>query len=676
MNKKIVLSFAVSLILANSLLAKEAQELNDITVTAQKTEENMQDVPVSMNVLDEFTIKEKGIEEVQDITSSVSSFSFVNQGTSGVGSPTIRGLFGEFNSFNTPIVTIIDGVPILNGLGSNTTLFDIERVEVLKGPQGTLYGKNAEAGVINIITKKPSDEFHGEIGMTLGNNGKAEISTTLSGALIENKLYGSIAVKQSQKDGFIKNEYTGDTIGDRKNKYAKIALRATPTDNLDIQLTSSLVEYDDEDSWVTLVGDDKTVNSDYAGYNKAKTTLNSLKVQYDINDIRIESITAHKKYVDNAKQDWDLSNPSDPAYGWTWHEYRSEKNNFETLSEEFRVSKETDKYKLLSGIYLDKDEVNFYSEEAETSYLIEDTIHSKTIGIFSHLDYKINDKLSLIGGLRYDKETKEQKQFDNTETFTAFSPKIAAEYNLNQNSMGYFTIAKGYRAGGFNTSSLSDYVSDTSSIESFEQEELTSYEFGMKNNFLNNKLLLNFAVYYMDITNMQVTSTLNSYSTYTSNAAAATSQGIELEMKYKATDNLLLFATLGYNKTKFKDFEDATYDSSTYAYLGDVDYSGNSNVYSPEYTYNIGASYRSEEGYFARVDINGFGSMYTNKSNSNKVASYELVDLKIGYEQEDYDIYLYGKNIFDKEHNIEGFNDAYILYSEEREFGVQLAYRF
>ena len=173
--KKIVISFAVSLIFSQGIYAEDTpQKLEGITVTAQKTEENVQEVPISMSVFDEFEIEDLKIESVQDVASYTSNFALMDKG-GGVFTPTIRGVSNSLpnsSSVSQPTSIIIDGIPISVPKEFNVALMDIERIEVLKGPQGTLYGKEAEAGVINIITQKPDNETRGKTGVEFGSDNK------------------------------------------------------------------------------------------------------------------------------------------------------------------------------------------------------------------------------------------------------------------------------------------------------------------------------------------------------------------------------------------------------------------------------------------------------------------------------------------------------------------------
>ena len=193
-----------------------------------------------------------------------------------------------------------------------------------------------------------------------------------------------------------------------------------------------------------------------------------------------------------------------------------------------------------------------------------------------------------------------------------------------------------------------------------------SYEIGVKSAFLDNRLIINGSVYYMDIEDMQVSEHVSPMESYITNAAEATGKGVELEIMARPCDGLALMAGFGYADVEFDDFEDA---------LGD--YKDNDNPWAPEYTFNIGAQYRHCSGFYARADLIGYGKMYFDKTNDYSRDAYEIVNAKIGYEAKHFDIYLYGKNIFDKEYDSDDYyGGMYTIYSDPGEVGLQLVYRF
>jgi len=663
MKNKIALSFATSLLLSGSIYAQDTtQELESITVTAQKTEENVQEVPIAMSVFDEFDMEDKRIKSIKDIAPYTSSLMFFDDANGAGFSPTIRGLKTDSGADSSSLAMYIDGVPMLGSIGFNAVFMDIERIEVLKGPQGTLYGKGAEAGVINIITKKSDNETKAKIGAEFGSDNKKEYSFGVSGPIVKDKLYIGVSGKHYEKDGMINNTYKGGQTDDREYNYGKVNLRYTPTDDLELSLISQLLQGDDGGvSWNPISATSRK-NPSTVGISEPKTLLNAFRIKYNYDNYKFESITTHKKIEQRALRDFDFT---------SYDVYHMRQNNDrENFSQEFRLSAKYDNFNWLMGLNADKEEVKM-DAGVSSIYPSFSSVHKSdyeadSYGIFAHAEYALADNLFLLGGLRYDKNNIEYKEEGSTTTvtnsFSEVSPKIGLEYKLNKNSMLYSTIAKGYKPGGIYTYAAQGYP------KAYNKETLWAYEIGSKNSFLDNTLVLNAAVYYMEVDDMQVTaytSTTGSHE-YKSNAAEATSKGFEFDLSYKVNNNLKVFTSFGYNKTKFDNYKDER-----------GDYSGNTNHMAPKYNYNVGALYRTDNGFYASADVNGYGDMWLNRENDFKRDAFNLVNTKVGYESENYDIYLYADNLFDKEYDSKGiYNGSYVIYSEPREIGIQLAYRF
>jgi len=660
MKKTIALSFLTSLTLGQSIYANDVKKLNTVTVTAQKTEQNIQDVPISMSVFDEFTLEDRNIDTLADIDKYTPGLHIVGYGTSSYFAPSIRGMYSDYVTKSSVAGLYINGVAATSGMGFDETLLDIERIEVLKGPQGTLYGKNTEVGVINVITKKPDNETKGKIQATLGEDNKKELSFHTSGAIIKDKFYIGLAGKHYEKDGYVKNTNTGKMVDDRKHNYGKINLRYTPSDDLELSLISSLIKYDDgAQSGGLKANTPKTVGNDIDSYNRSSIFQNALNINYNINDkSTLSSTTTYRNHNIKGYNDWDYSN------NWASRFHAFEDSKLKTISEELKLNYEDGNIELVSGVFFEKDDINIYRNTDWAGFVFDtkEKIDGKSLGIFSHLTYGVSEKLSLIGGLRFDNEQKTYKDPSETIEYDEdeISPKIGLTYDLKENTMSYITISKGYRAGGFNTGTPAGYS------KTYNKESLYSYEIGLKGKRLENKLTFDMAVYYMDISDMQVTEYIGNSNSIKTNAAKATSQGIETSLNYQATDTINLFGGFSYNDIKFDKYNDGT-----------ADHSGKRTTFSPKYNFNLGITYRSDKGYYASADITGYGDMYLDSANKYKRDAYELVNAKLGYEQEDYDIYLYAKNLFDKEYHTEGhYNGTYSYYSAPREIGIQLAYRF
>lgn len=675
--QRMTLFFIIMIWLSNNTYAKEATFLDTVTVTAQKVEENAQKVPISLTVLDEFSIEDKKIEVVGDIAQYTPNLMMFSYGRSDAVSPSLRGVTSNIMHQDITVGVYVDGVPIFDGWSLNETLNDIQRVEVLKGPQGTLYGKNTETGVINIITKQPSNETIRKVTLELGNDNKKQFKLKASGAIIKDKLYLGISGNHYEKDGFLKDKATGRILDDRERDSGKINLRYTPSDRLDISFVNAIMQLNDgaiRFGYANQTRED--IASDIESDNKSKVVNSSLKIKYSVsNDGFLESVTTRRYFNNASLADWDFTNDPNRKYHLTYDTKTT------SYSQEIRYNQNLleDRLNVLIGIYADKskedrnllvDTIPVYGGK----YYIEPCLNNKSLGVFTHAKYVIADKLKILGGIRFDKDTKKyediSKQIDESKDFTATSPKIGLEYKINKGIMTFATIAQGYRAGGFNKSLSAE---DANLI--YDKEFLTSYEIGVKSLLFDSKLLFNANIYYMDIEDMQVTEVISPKTEIVTNAGEAHSQGIEIEAKYQLNNSLEVFASAGCNETKYDKYTDNIFDMMGNK-TGTADYKGKINPYSPKYNYSIGVQYRNEHGCYARVDMNGYGKIYFDKANKYKRDAYEIVNTKIGYEADKYDLYLYAKNLFDTEYDSKGYNKFYTIYSEPREIGVQLTYRF
>ena len=510
--KKTSISIIVSILIASQVLAKDTANLGEIIVSAQKVEQNVQDVPVSITVFDDIKIKDRNIKTIKDIAKYTSGLLLFDSGGFGGLAPTIRGVSTDPQSSSDSASIYIDGIPFSRtNLDNYTNLNGIERIEVLKGPQGTLYGKNAEAGVINIITKKPNNEFQGKVGFEIGEDSKREFSSSISGPIIEDELFLGVNLRHYEKDGNIYNSNLKRRENDRKNDFIKTYLRWTPSNNLDIALISSYLKRDDGTISQNNLGveDSRVTTSDIKGYIKNVTKMTALKFEYDIDRYKFESVSTYKKHIEDRLGDFDYS----AGIPFTFHsDYYTP---YTDLSQEFKLSYKDNKLIWLLGLFGEKN-------KKEGGYSLNSTIPNKTgdylsttkdtsLGIFGYVDYNITEDLSIFAGLRYDKITKKldynQIAQSQKENFSAFSPKLTFEYSLNKDIMTYATVSKGYKSGGF-------YLFAPANKMSFEEESIWNYELGLKSSFLDNTLILNSAIYHMDISDMQVITAIDATQSY------------------------------------------------------------------------------------------------------------------------------------------------------------------
>jgi iron complex outermembrane receptor protein len=672
----ILLTFLLTwLLMPINAMAQEAQVLETITVTAQKREENAQDVSSSIIVLDAMGIEDRKIESVAEIIDFVPNMMTFNDGMATVNKVTTRGIsVPSMIRYATSTGMYVDGVPILGNFGFEEGLLDIERIEVLRGPQGTLYGKNTEAGAINIITRSPGNDFSGRIiaegGQWLSSDSGDKLTGgagfTVSGPIVRDKLFFGLVGDYAHKDGFMYNTYTDETEFEQDNYFGRAKLRWTPADNLDISLLFSSLFYDQDgnNQMNLVVPSPRKISSDLEGWQESKSQIQSLKVTYDLTDtMSLTSITSRKKSTFDGQLDLDYS-------PYAIMHSSQDGTEEEKISEELRLGHNSEKFDWLAGFYYDRDN-NCLSGDVASIYpaynfSYKSDLTGDAYAFFGQVGYFLTHKLKIIGGLRYEHQEFKIDGFygplsqDDENSWENVSPKIAAEYHFTPDVMVYTDVSQGYRSGGFNSMATDPQYS------SYDEEFLWSYEIGLKCLLMDKRLMLNAAFFHMDISDMQVEDNVDPLTYYITNAAEATSQGLELELTALISKGLTLTGGFGYTDIEFGNFSDAN-----------GNYEGNKNPFAPNYTFNIGAQYRHTGGFFCRADLIGYGEMFLDKANQYSRDAYQIVNAKIGYEMQNFDIYLYGKNIFDEEYNSTGYyGGTYVVCSSPGEFGLQVVVRF
>ena len=664
-------------------VGEDGQEIpfsRTVSVTAPKRKESARDVPMSITVFGRQDIEAGQIGSVAEITDFVPNAMIFENGVAGFNTTSIRGIHADPATRSVSSALFVDGVPILTPIGYTAGIVDIARIEILRGPQGALYGRNTEAGAINIVSRQYGNSFDGALSARIGRRLSTEsddhntgtINVNIGGPIRKDRLFFGIAGQYDRKDGFIENTLTGDAENDREHRFGRGSLRWTPTDDLAIRLAASLLQRDDGGPSMSLTAAgaarlglpaprDRRVSSNAGAYNEGRSELESLHIAYDINDLlQLTSVSARRVYRDDTLADLDFSSRT------LNHEKKN--NRYRTLSQELRLDYTAGGLDWMIGLGYDDDhtdiEYETLSDLPNMASVESHNLKGRGYAAFASFSYPLDGRLGMEGGLRW--EQREMEHEDNIEqaqwedSWAAFTPSITLKHDYNRHIMAYLSVSKGYRPGGFNI-----YATDADS-RSYDEEALWSYEYGIKSAFLDDRLLIDGAVYYQEIDDMQVNEAVSATTTYLTNAAKASGMGGELEITARLGGGFSLMAGGGYNAIEFDEFKDA---------LGD--YQGNTPPFSPEYTFSVGAQYRHAGGFYARLDLIGYGEMYPDRANEYKRDPYEIVNTKIGYEINHFDFCVYGKNIFDTEYNTNGYADGnYTIYSDPGETGVQVAYRF
>jgi iron complex outermembrane receptor protein len=639
---------------------REEYGIGTMTVTAQKREENVQDVPISMDVFTGMELEDTGIDNVLEMT-RFSPNVFMKQNASE-NMLIIRGVSAFSTSFFGPAGFYVNDISYSIPYMRNIDLFDVERIEVLKGPQGTLYGKNSESGVVNIITKQPDNP------------------------LIRDKLYLGLSGQWEDSDGFMKNEYNDNDEADKiEHINGRATLRWTPTDKWDISFIADVMDTDDGMACFRFIdGPNKTDRHEikYDGGDQwdQESAGQSLRIKYEAHGFDVLSITGRNDFENRSATDIDMT----PApFGDFICMYEDA-----ILSQELRVSspKAHGPFEWLAGVYGFTEDTDNKLDMAAWGIKRVTEIDIQGHAAFGQCTYTFFDRLHLTAGLRYDHldlEGKQQYQFLDMTTWSSQTlnfdkdldydevlPKFSAAFDFTDDIMSYATVAKGYLAGGYNYGFVINQNNFT-----YEPEYIWNYEAGVKTAWLDNRLMANAAVFYIDIKDKQVVEWLQGggpTDRTVKNAADAHSQGIELEFQARPMQGLDLFGGVGYTEAKFDDWINLEADGTIY------DYTDKYLPSAPKYTYNAGVQYRHATGFFGRADILGIGDFYSDAKNDMKI-SYELVNLRLGFESENFDLVFWGKNVFDREYAAKAnkWGGATLIQDgEPRMFGATVTYRF
>lgn len=635
-----------------------SDRLIDIVVTAEKTPENIQDVPISVTAITEQEVEDGDITSFRDIAENTPNFTTYTPSRNFV-TYSIRGS-SNFNFFaRDPVAFYVDDVPYdyVNFLG--VEVFDIERVETLRGPQSTLYGKNARAGVVNIITKQPRDEFEFNGNIGYGNFDNFDVQARLSTPIVKDKLAFSLSGSYEERDGFTENTFLDTDIDSQSGFTTRGKLLWTPSDNLSVAFNVSVDGYDDgAQPFVILQSDDPfETEQDFDGFNDLNNDTQSIRVDYEHSAFRLTSITARRFSDTNFEYDSD-GGISDIAAVF------GVDINSTSFSQEIRLQspEASDKFEWLFGGYYESRDFNVDESSFATSFgvdLTEAEIDEDTFALFGQASYKPIEPLTLTVGLRYEffeatLDKADFAEFGGTPTLSfedveqddeILLPRFTLQYDFNPNLMVYGSIARGYNPAGVN------YEATVEEVLRYDTETSTNYEIGLKSSWFDNRLNLNLAAFYSPVEDFQLLATDSTgFSRQIANADADIA-GVEVELRATPFKGFDVIAGFGYVDATFDEFENPFRNQQI---------EGNRLPYSPDYTYNLALQYRANPGIFTRLELQGFGTTVFDNANDFEQEPFVLVNARLGYERDNYGIYFFANNIFDVEYLATAFNFGFL----------------
>lgn len=719
-----------------TLIAQERDDeglaIEEIIVTAQRREQSLQDVPIAISAFTADAIEKNMFTDVSEYVTRTPNASFITNGARSRRQISIRGVtnfLGFVGSGTTGFY--VDDFSV-QGSTINPPIMDIERIEVLRGPQATYFGRNALGGGISITTKKPTTErFEGSAMVDYSRYDTLDFEGVLNVPLGETFAIRFNA-KSESSDGNIKNINKIGGGNDHDYDYIRAAVRWTPTDDLTIDASfgyanesvgmregvpSGVLSFFGAflyDGIPPQPGVPSVVSADPDGVgfwpeNTNRTNFNNpqdvgtamrngvLRIDYERNDLLFTSITG---YINS---DFTLAGDIDGSSRDFFNEYRNLQN--QSASTEFRIQNTDDSaWQWNVGAIYAEDEGEGWNRTlvgAEELFGFPEfgiidrsdtTSDTKYWAVFGQVDWDVTDQWTLSAGGRYSEEKVQQniQGFSGTlvtnlqfeETFTDFSPRIAATFHAADNITWYGTISKGYKSGGTQEAPVPEF-------QSYDPEDLWNYEVGMKGDFMDNRLRINAAVFYMDWTDLQVAFQENyrdengDFQLFggVNNADKATSKGAELMATALLTEHLILNFNVGYLKAKFKDFI-AVVDSQNYVLDGETIPN------SPEWTVSADAEYdfrvtdtwdgwvRLE--YTFRDSIEPTVPSVVYEGFPWDVPSYDFFNLRVGLQRENFRIVGYVENLFDEDYYTNAYQKAFYsgMFVEPswQKYGVRLTY--
>ena len=696
-NIKIRLVAAGIFLLSLGAVCVQGQELQleEIVVTAQKRSESLQNVPIQVSAYTRDTIEDAGITSTQAFVNLTPNMSLDDSDTYHNTFVVMRGVAQTQNT-DSPVAIVIDGVPQNDQKQLKMHLFDIERIEVLKGPQGALYGRNAIGGAVNIVTRAPTAEPEGYIRGSYGNGNAIDLTGGVSGALIDDKLLVRLSGIYKEDDGRIDNDFLDNEVDFIDHDYAiRGRVQVIPTDRLTLDLRGMYNDFKAGSQWDTPVFsrdpndfDEPEVN--LRGFTYGEVKEFTFKFDAELDFATLTGITGYTEFDEVNRGDLDFRNPVDSPggfYGLGFGLGQGQDRFIELISQEVRlVSPDEQQLRwILGGYYINtKRDLRtrgfvdlgggFDQIDVPPLLLIDrqESNDNDAFAVFGQLDYDLTDSFTLSAAIRYDEDKREQTDpvtgNIREETFDSIQPKVTLTYRTDDNKLAYATYSTGFRSGGFNAPGVP--------IDMFRDETLDNFEIGFKSGWLNNRLIINGAFYYTLVDDFQfIFFDVATAAQVLTNIEEVDIYGFELETKALLAPGLQFYAGLGTTDSEIKELT---------VFPGN---DGNKTPKTTDWSLNVALQYNRAisadmEGMF-RVDFEHRGDKNWQVDNVAVQEPVDLLNLRAGIEFRQFGIYFWGKNLTDEEY-YNDFNsieftglDVDIGYlAPPLSYGVEASFRF
>lgn len=689
MSHRIPLRLCAAAILFASSPILVAEEIEELIVTADFRGRTSNDVPASITVFDAEQIRQRAVQHFEELVSFVPNLNWSGDGNRARYFQ-IRGA-GELEQYqgapNPSVGFLIDDIDY-SGIGSVATLFDMQQIEVLRGPQGTRYGANALAGLIYMQSTTPTAPWSADVRLMAADDDAYSAGFAFGGALNNKEtLLMRLSLHQHQSNGFRDNPYLArkDTNG-RDESTLRGRLRWLASDEWQVDLALMFADVDDGyDAFA--IDNSFTVLSDKPGKDAQRSTGASIRAEYSgWKNLSLLSITAV------ADSDIEFSYDADWGNADSWapvtYDYNSISNRKrKTVSQEFRLLGE----QWLAGIYAMQLQDNlstfdrgdyydpFYDFSDSLNATFASDYEASSIAAFGQYEFELAESSQLSFGLRVERRSTEYDDSSNLRASPSESMlggEVSLSHGHSAQITSFVTVSRGYKAGGFNLGVVPD------ERRNFAAEAMWNIEAGIKSTWAENSLNINASIFYAQRKDQQVRTSFQidpgdptSFVFFTDNAAQGETLGLEADLRWLPNDTWELYATVG--------LLDATFDKFV---TPQVDLSGRRQAHAPGLSLAAGGRFSHASGFFARIDLSSRSDFFFDVSHNQKSQAYALANARIGFETGSWSIQLWARNLFDENYAVRGFffgNEPpdfppalYTRFGDPRQLGVSLDMSF
>ena len=650
---------------ASSIAYAEDTELETILVTGDFKKESIQTLSASASLFSDHEINQRGAKFLDEMLASAANVNFTS-GASRGRFVQIRGvgLRSQFvDPINPSVGLVIDGINY-SGLGGSSLLFDIDQVEIYRGPQGTRFGADALAGMIQMESAAPTLNPSVKVQLGAGNYNSYEAGIA-AGTGITDDTSVRASLYQRESDGYVENIYLNKDTQQQDELVSRFKLHSQLTNNLRTELSVHYIDINNGYDAFTLDNSRYSVADEPGEDNQESIAVGLANIYsgFDWFDVSLNVSGIDSELLYSYDEDWVCNDETQPQlcaaglHEWGYSSTDAYLRDRKDHAAELQFNGKSGDW--VAGIYYQGREVDLERQYTWLAQPFASNYETTNLAAYGQLTTPIGPKTTLITGLRveqYKGDYIDNNGFIEETDDVMVGGKLALEYQVIDRTMIYTSITRGYKAGGINSEALAKAKDEGLNLDadffanhtSFAPEYLWSGEFGVKGSSLDDKFVLRLAAFYMYREDMQLKSWQvegQKFTGYIDNASSGENYGLEIEGSYQATENLLLTGSAGYLNTEINDFV---------AQSG-LDQDGRDQAQAPKYQYAFTARYNFTPALYASIGVEGKDDYYFSDSHNSKAPSSNLVNASLGYESENWSINAWARNLFDEDVPTRGF---------------------